>query len=238
MFSGESEVLLLVIPQGSPDPIPVHDSMNILQPAEHGAFLSQVDHSVFAAVQRHLVFFSLLQGRSKYRFKEFLPRLAAGVFSYGKSKVRRQSHLRRLIQVVRQFSGVTDPEITRHGIHPVRTLMCENDRLIAVEIIDDLIIQRDVQKRHACHAVIAHTADDQITVRHDGSHKTNVRRGYFIPCVSHFLQHDLIERLKRHLVLVIREPVRDPAPQVQETGLKILVIEELLSVHILLQRVK
>ena len=107
-----------------------------------------------------------------------------------------------------------------------------------MEIIDDPVIQRDVQQRDAGHAVIAYAADDQPAARNDRPHQTDPLSSNLIPGIRHFLQNDFIERFKRHLILVISKPVRDPAPQIHETLLKVFVIEELLPVHILLQRVK
>ena len=89
-----------------------------------------------------------------------------------------------------------------HKILPVCGLVCEKLRIIAVEIIYDLIIHRRIKLRNGKHTVIIDTAYQNISIL---AILTDRLHGAFCQCIPfqrHARIHDLIQQLKCHPVAV------------------------------------
>ena len=116
--------------------------------------------------------------------------------------------------------------------------MGENHRLIAVEIVYQSVIRRQIQQRDAQNIVVADTAHHKIAFRNDGAHHADIPSGKVIPGIRHFRKNYFVQRLKCDLILPGSKPNRNFPPQIQKTLLKRFIVEEPPAIHILLERIK
>ncbi len=116
--------------------------------------------------------------------------------------------------------------------------MCEDHRLIAVEIVHQPVIRRKIQQRDAQYIVVTDAAHHNIAFRDNCAHHADVASGQGIPGIGHFRKNNFVEGLKRHLLLPGRKPHGDFLPQLQKALLKRFIIEETFAVHSTLEWIK
>ena len=116
--------------------------------------------------------------------------------------------------------------------------MGEHDGLVAVEVVDypGVYGNPEVLDRHD--AVVEHSAHDYVAVRSDGPDEFYVLCQYGVPCILDLEEHNLVQRLECHLMRIGGKAPGNLFPEREEPCLKGIVIEELLPVHVFLQRVK
>ena len=157
--------------------------VDILQPADLGGVVRQIDNAVLAAVQRGIELLSSFQRGPENDLEILGTHLRHFVKEQGACGFMEDPF--RLCPIVGNAAGVADAVVPGHNVHPVGALVGENHWLIAVEVIDNAIIIGRIQQRNAHHIVVVYAADDQPCPGSNRAHGLDIPAHQRIPGIGH-----------------------------------------------------
>ena len=155
--------------------MPFEHRVQVAEPFDGLGGRHDVDHAVFAAVERRALLLRLFQRRREEILEIRLGRAALGI-----GTARTDVAVRRL---------------------PVGALVGEVVRLIEMEVIDDVIVIRRVELRQRFRAVPAIAAQKHITLRRKGADAPDRLARDALPRREINLLRHLVEQLKHHALV-------------------------------------
>ena len=182
----------------------LEDGVDGLVPLEGVLGRNDVDDAVFAAVKGSVVAASSLDGLGE----EVLKILLAGL-------------------AFLEAEAVVGVEL---AAGPVGALMGELERLVAVEVVDDLVIIGCIESLDCLGAVVVVAADEYEGVGSDGADTLDAVVGNAVPGVDVALVGDLIEQLENDVVGVAAVVTGELFPKTDKALLKSFAFEEALLI--------
>ena len=116
--------------------------------------------------------------------------------------------------------------------------MGEDNGLIAVEVVDDLRVNWNIEPGNRHDAVVEHPAYDYVALGRNRADELYVLSQNLVPGIPDFEKDNLVQGFECHLLRIVFEPVCNLLPKCEEPVLQSLIEEELLSVHVLLEGIE
>ena len=102
-----------------------------------------------------------------------------------------------------------------------------------MEVVNDVIVQRDIDLRNALNAVVADTSDNDISLRCNAPDERDISCENAVPCINDIFGYDFVQRLESNAVSAVLKSCGDLGPEPEESVLQSAVVEELFLISFL-----